>query len=77
MRTNQSLYLASLVVIGIAGCLITTRTFLNAQSNLPVKVKPYDIGGVVSSSKGAEAGVTMDLPTRYIKHSLVHWTGRT
>ena len=72
MRTTRSLCFAGLVAIGIAGYLITTRTRLNAQQNAPVKIKPDDIGGVVSSTKGPEAGVwviaeTTDLPTRYIK----------
>jgi hypothetical protein len=81
MRTNQSLYLASLVAIGIAGCLVTTRTSLNAQQTPQVKIKPADIGGVVSSSKGPEAGVwviaeTTDLPTRYIKEVVTDDRGR-
>src|SRR5579883_3168896 len=52
--------------------------FLNAQ---PVKIKPDDIGGTVSSSKGPEAGVwviaeTTDLPTRYIKEVVTDDRGR-
>ena len=67
--------------MGIAGCLIVTRTTLNAQQSAAVKVKPDDIGGVVSSSKGPEAGVwviaeTTDLPTRYIKEVVTDDRGR-
>ena len=47
----------------------------------PVKIKADDIGGVVSSSKGPEAGVwviaeTTDLPTRYIKEVVTDDRGR-
>ena len=46
-----------------------------------MKIKPDDIGGVVSSSKGPEAGVwviaeTTDLPTRYIKEVVTDDRGR-
>ena len=64
----------------IAVCCLVTRTDLNAQAN-PIKIKPSDIGGVVSSSKGPEAGVwviaeTTDLPTRYIKEVVTDDRGR-
>src|ERR1700689_4798222 len=81
MRTTRSLYFAGLVAIGIAGYLTITRTSLNAQQNSPVNVKAGEIGGVVSSSKGPEAGVwviaeTTDLPTRYIKEVVTDDQGR-
>ena len=81
MRTTRSLYFAGLVAIGIAGYLTITRTSLNAQQNAPVNVKAGEIGGVVSSSKGPEAGVwviaeTTDLPTRYIKEVVTDDRGR-
>lgn len=64
----------------IAVCCLVTRTDLNAQAN-PVKIKPSDIGGVVSSTKGPEAGVwviaeTTDLPTRFIKEVVTDDRGR-
>ncbi|MGD1093244.1 MAG: carboxypeptidase-like regulatory domain-containing protein [Bryobacteraceae bacterium] len=79
MRTARLLYFG-VVAVGIAGYLFTTRTNLNAQ-NTPVKIKPDDIGGVVSSSKGPEAGAwviaeTTDLPTRYIKEVVTDDRGR-
>ena len=45
------------------------------------KLKPVDIGGVVTSDKGPEAGVwviaeTTDLPTRYIKEVVTDERGR-
>jgi hypothetical protein len=46
-----------------------------------VKIKPTDIGGVVESAKGPEAGVwviaeTTSLPTRYIKEVVTDDRGR-
>src|SRR5579863_7202913 len=81
MRTTRILYLAGLVVMAIAACLIMTRITLNAQQSTAMNVKPGDIGGVVSSSKGPEAGVwviaeTTDLPTRYIKEVVTDDRGR-
>jgi hypothetical protein len=85
MRTTRILYFAGLLAIGMAGCLIVTWTSLNAQQsapvNGPVNVKPGEIGGTVSSSKGPEAGVwviaeTTDLPTRYIKEVVTDDRGR-
>ena len=74
MRSFKFLYVAGVAAIGIAGYFIATRTNLNAQTSPSVKIKPDDIGGVVTSAKGPEAGVwviaeTTDLPTRYIKGS--------
>ncbi len=52
-----------------------------AQQNAAVKVKNNEIGGVVSSTNGAEAGVwviaeTADLPTHYIKEVVTDDQGR-
>ena len=81
MRTSKFLYFCGVALIGLAGYLLTARTQLNAQQSAAVKVKPGDIGGVVSSSKGPEAGVwviaeTTDLPTRYIKEVVTDDRGR-
>jgi len=81
MRICKVSYLALIAALGIAGYLISTRTSVNAASAAPVKIKPDDIGGVVSSSKGPEAGVwviaeTTDLPTRYIKEVVTDDQGR-
>ncbi len=70
MRIARALYFGGAVAAIIAGYLITARTGLHAQQNAAVQVGANDIGGVVSSSKGPEAGVwviaeTTDLPTRY------------
>jgi hypothetical protein len=47
--------------------LLAIRTNLNAQTVPPVRIKALDIGGVVASAQGPEAGVwviaaTTDLP---------------
>src|SRR6185437_4468075 len=54
---------------------------LAAKQNATVEVKNDEIGGVVSSSGGAEAGVwviaeTTDLPTGYIKEVVTDDQGR-
>ncbi|HEY1759749.1 MAG TPA: carboxypeptidase-like regulatory domain-containing protein [Bryobacteraceae bacterium] len=81
MRTVRILYLAGLVIAGVAGCLSVARITLKAQPAAPVSIKSGDIGGVVSSPKGLEAGVwviaeTTDLPTRYIKEVVTDDRGR-
>jgi len=64
-------FLAATAVI--AALLVARPAGINAvQTTAAVKIDPDDIGGVVTSSKGPEAGVwviaeTTDLPTRLIK----------
>jgi hypothetical protein len=74
MRTAEFLCLSGIVAAALAG-------YPMAQRNVTVKVKPDEIGGVVSSNKGAESGVwviaeTTDLPTRYIKEVVTDDQGR-
>ena len=81
MRTIRFLNFASVALLGIASYVAVTRSNLNAQQSGAVKIKADDIGGVVSSSKGPEAGVwviaeTTDLPTRYIKEVVTDDRGR-
>jgi hypothetical protein len=81
MRIVRFLYFVGVVAVAIAGYLITARTNLNAQQAASLKIKASDIGGVVASSKGPEAGVwviaeTTDLPTRYIKEVVTDDEGR-
>src|SRR5438046_9768786 len=69
--------LAAILAAGIA--LSLTR--VGAQPADSVKVDPDDIGGVVTSSKGPEAGIwviaeTTDLPTRYSKTVVTDDRGR-
>src|SRR6266849_6170833 len=69
MRTKRILYLAGLMLAGFAVYLATWLSGLSAQQPAGdvVKIDSDDIGGVVSSTKGPEAGVwviaeTTDLP---------------
>src|ERR1700676_4308950 len=81
MGTARMLCFGSALVMGIAGYLVIPRTALHAQQGTPVSMSANDIGGVVSSSKGPEAGVwviaeTTSLPTRYIKEVVTDDRGR-
>jgi len=81
MQIAKILCFGGIIAVGIAGYLITTESHLAAQQSPPVKIKADDIGGVVASSKGPEAGVwviaeTTDLPTRYIKEVVTDDRGR-
>ncbi len=74
MRAAVVLSSSTVVAIAIAG-------YLAAQQSAAVKVKSDEIGGVVSSASGVEAGVwviaeTNDLPTRYIKEVVTDDRGR-
>ncbi len=80
MRTAKRLHLGAIAALEMAAFL-TTSVCLFAQETAPAKVKPDEIGGVVSSSQGPEAGVwviaeTTDLPTRYIKEVVTDDRGR-
>src|ERR1700676_751804 len=80
MRTIRLLSIGGAVALGIVGYLITARG-PRAQQGAAVSIGANDIGGVVSSSKGPEAGVwviaeTTDLPTRYIKEVATDDRGR-
>jgi hypothetical protein len=79
---RRFVYVAGLAALAMAGYLVSSRTNLNAQQTAAaVKINSDDIGGVVASSKGPEAGVwviaeTTDLPTRYIKEVVTDDRGR-
>jgi hypothetical protein len=81
MRTIRFLKLAGMALIGIVACFFAMRTHLYAQQRPPVTIDADDIGGVVSSSEGPEAGVwviaeTTELPTHYIKEVVTDDQGR-
>lgn len=69
-------------VVGSSSVLVlAVAAFLAAQQNGKVKVGNDEIGGVVASAKGVEAGVwviaeTTGLPTRYIKEVVTDEQGR-
>jgi len=81
MKIARLLYFGSVMALAGAGYMIITRADLSAQQAAPVRITPGDIGGVVTSGKGPEAGVwviaeTTDLPTRYIKEVVTDDRGR-
>src|ERR1700686_1755887 len=69
--------------LAVAGVLIASLTWVNGQqrSGATVAIDPDDIGGVVTSSNGPEAGVwviaeTTDLPTKFAKIVVTDDQGR-
>ncbi|HEY6441925.1 MAG TPA: carboxypeptidase-like regulatory domain-containing protein [Candidatus Acidoferrales bacterium] len=81
MRISYVLSLSCVATIVFGLLLAFVRTGPYAQQTELVKVSASDIGGVVSSAKGPEAGVwiiaeTTDLPTRYIAEVVTDDRGR-
>ena len=76
---RQSLIIISIVVVA---AVVTAPTWGGAQQpGSSVVIDPDDIGGIVTSTKGPEAGVwviaeTTDLPTRYSKTVVTDDRGR-
>jgi hypothetical protein len=82
MKTTSALY-ASAAVVGVALLLARAPALVSAGQTPgdPVRVDPDDLGGVVSTAKGPEAGVwviaeTADLPTKYVKIVVTDDRGR-
>jgi hypothetical protein len=82
MKTTRGLYLA-IVAVGLAVFLAATLTRMSAQppAGGAVRIGNDDLGGVVTSAKGPEAGVwviaeTADLPTRFVKIVVTDDRGR-
>ena len=80
MKWHVNPRIGSLAVMGV---LAASFTGVNAQqrSGAPVAIDANDIGGVVTSSKGPEAGVwviaeTTDLPTKLAKIVVTDDQGR-
>jgi hypothetical protein len=78
---SRPFYIAGLTALAITGYLVSTRNHVNAQQAASLKIDGDDIAGVVTSSKGPEAGVwviaeTTDLPTRYIKEVVTNDRGQ-
>lgn len=81
MRTPNVLCVGIAISIAAAVYLTAPRFDLRAQQRAAVQIDSDDIGGVVASSNGSEAGVwviaeTTDLPTRYIKEVVTDDRGR-
>src|ERR1700720_4136008 len=73
----------SLAALAVAAVLAASFTWVNGQRSggASVAIDPDDIGGVVTSAKGPEAGVwviaeTTDLPTRFAKIVVTDDQGR-
>jgi hypothetical protein len=71
MRTSKVSYLGT-IAVGIAAFLTFYPMDLGSQQKAAVPIDKDDIGGVVTSANGPEAGVwviaeTTDLPTKYAK----------
>ena len=69
------------ILLAAATLLAASLTTISARQPAAVAVDGDDIGGVVRSSKGAEAGVwviaeTKDLPTPYVKIVVTDDQGR-
>src|ERR1700681_4324326 len=69
--------------LAAASVLMASLTWVNAQqrSGATVAIDPDDIGGVVTSSKGPEAGVwviaeTSELPTKFTRIVVTDDQGR-
>ncbi len=80
MRKTTSLGLGVLVV-GVAALLAFSPIELNSQQSASVSIDQDDIGGVVTSAKGPEAGVwviaeTRELPTRFARMVVTDDRGR-
>jgi hypothetical protein len=80
MKTKRASYLG-MAVVCIAVLLAVWPVRLDSQQNAAVAIDNDDIGGVVMSTKGPEAGVwviaeTTDLPTKYAKIVVTDDQGR-
>ncbi len=82
MRTTRALYVG-LVALGIAVLLTASLARLSAQQTTDpaIRIGDSDLGGVVTSANGPEAGVwviaeTTDLPTKYAKVVVTDDRGR-
>ena len=80
MKKANALF-AGIAIIAIAGFLSLSATPLSSQQGATVRIDNDDIGGVVSSAKGPEAGVwviaeTKDLPTRFARMVVTDEQGR-
>ncbi len=80
MKTKK-LLLLGVVAAGIATFLASWPRHLSSQQEAVVRIDNDDIGGVVTSAKGPEAGVwviaeTRDLPTRLAKMVVTDDQGR-
>ncbi|MEO7727442.1 MAG: carboxypeptidase-like regulatory domain-containing protein [Burkholderiales bacterium] len=79
--TSRHILIIGAAAVSIAALTLSDPTPLNAQPAATVAIDNDDIGGVVRSASGPEAGVwviaeTHDLPVRYIKSVVTDDQGR-
>jgi hypothetical protein len=82
MRTTRGFY-TGMVAVGIAVLLTASLARLSAQQNTDpaIRIGDSDLGGMVTSAHGPEAGVwviaeTTDLPTKFVKIVVTDDRGR-
>ncbi len=80
MKKSQGFFLAT-AAFAAATLLLVSSAPLSSQQGATVNIDNDDIGGVVSSAKGPEAGVwviaeTSDLPTRFARMVVTDDRGR-
>src|SRR5437762_5479504 len=82
MRTARLLYLG-VAAVGIAALIVACAAQMGGEpsTGAAVRIDNDDIGGVVTSANGPEAGVwviaeTRDLPTRFAKMVVTDDQGR-
>ena len=80
MKKSQGFFLAT-AAFAVATLLLVSSAPLSSQQGATVSIDNDDIGGVVSSAKGPEAGVwviaeTSDLPTRFARMVVTDDRGR-
>jgi hypothetical protein len=81
MKATRAICLSTVAAIGFALLLASPPAELRAQPNVAVTIGEADLGGVVTSAAGPEAGVwviaeTTDLPTKFIKIVVTDEQGR-
>jgi hypothetical protein len=80
MKRTKALYVG-MAAISVAAVLASWPRQLSSQQNAAVRIDNDDIGGVVTSAKGPEAGVwviaeTTNLPTRFARMVVTDDQGR-
>ena len=80
MKRTKALYVG-MAAISVAAVLASWPRHLSSQQNAAVRIDNDDIGGVVTSASGPEAGVwviaeTTDLPTKFAKIVVTDDQGR-
>jgi hypothetical protein len=80
MKPTKALYIG-MVAVGITVFVAASAVLLSGQQNATVRIDTDDIGGVVTSAKGPEAGVwviaeTTNLPTKFARMVVTDDQGR-